>query len=81
MSRKYKYIDINRVNERAEEMMEEGDDDGAEPHDVLYETLLDLIQVAEDNGIEEDEIDAALRRVSDYRAKNVRSRFRLHTPE
>jgi hypothetical protein len=77
--RDYKYIDMDRVNKRIEEG--EIEDDGASPEDVLYETLLDLLQLAENEGMTEDEVDLVVRRVNDYRANRNRERFRLHTSE
>ena len=78
--REMKYIDMDRVNRR----IEEGDicePDDAPPTDVLYETLLDLLQVARNEGLTVDEIDEVLRRLSDYRAGENRERFRLHVRE
>jgi len=79
MARDYKYVDIDKVNERAAELLEEEEENTDSTQDVLVDTLLDLIQIAEENGMEEDEINGAVTRVVDYRAANVRKRFRLHT--
>ena len=75
--RDYKYIDMEKVNESiANGEVEPADD---EPVNVLYETLLDLLQLAQEEGMTEEEIDSVVRRVNDYRASRVRNRFRLHT--
>jgi len=77
--RDYKYIDMDRINERIENGEIEPTE--AEPDDVLFDTILDLLQLAASEGMKEDEIDAVVRRVNDYRANRVRERFRLVTGE
>lgn len=49
--------------------------------DVLKNALLDIIQLAEAEGMTEDQADEAVRRVFDYRADRNRQRFTLHTKE
>lgn len=78
MERKLKYIDEQKIEEDIA-AGHTAPDDGAPPEDVLYETLLDLIQISENEGFTEDEVDGVLRRILDYRAQQKRTRFRLHT--
>jgi len=49
--------------------------------DVLKDALLDVIQIAEAQGMSEDDADEAVRRVFDFRAQRNRQRFTLHTEE
>jgi hypothetical protein len=82
--REYRFLDMDRVNARVREKRPSKDEPlkdeplKDEPADVLYETLLDLLQLAEAEGLAEPEVDSALRRVFDYRAERVRRRIRLH---
>lgn len=46
--------------------------------DVLKNALLDIIQLAEAEGMTEDDADEAVRRVFDFRAERNRERFTLH---
>lgn len=79
MPRDYKYIDVDQINEDIETGKTKPVDD--DPANVLFDTLLDLLQLAEAEGMSEDEVDAVVRRVNDYRADRRRARFRLHTPD
>lgn len=76
--RDLRYIDMEKIEEdiAAGKVSE---DNGEPVEDVLYETILDLLQISESEGMEEDEVDRVLQRVADYRAQNKRARFRLHT--
>lgn len=49
--------------------------------DVLKDALLDIIQLAEAQGMTEDEADESVRRVFEFRAQRNRNRFTLHTSE
>lgn len=71
--REYKYIDVDKLEE------EELEPVNADPRDVLYESLLDLIQLAAREGLTEDDIDGVLDRIHDYRANQARQQFTLHT--
>jgi len=76
MARKLKIVDMKKINEQIERgEVETAHDDPAE---VLYETLLDILQIAKAEGMTEDEVDAVVNRVNDYRANRNRDRFRLH---
>ena len=79
MPRDYKYIDIDQINEDIDSGKAESIND--DPNIVLYETILDLLQLAESEGMSEEEVDEVVRRVNDYRAERCRSKFRLHTPD
>ena len=46
--------------------------------DVLKDVILDIIQLAEAEGMTEDDADEAIRRVFDFRAERNRDRFTLH---
>ena len=75
--RDYKYLDIEKLREQELEPV-------PDPVDVVLENaLLDIIQLAEDNEMTDDEIDRVLRKIIDDRAHRVRSKFTLHvtTPE
>ena len=76
MKRELRYIDIEQIEEDIAAGKVE--DDGESAEYVLYETLLDLLQISEE-GMTVDEVDSVLRRIMDYRAGQRRSRFRLHT--
>lgn len=79
----YKYLNPEKINKRIEEQEAAGELVDKHPNetaeDVLFGTLFELCQLAEDQGLTEDEVDSALRRVLDARADRLRSRFRLHT--
>lgn len=75
--REYRYLDLDQINKRVETSPAE-EDDGVSAIDLLYELLLDLLQLAGDQGLAEEELDAVLDRVVDYRATQVRSSFRIH---
>lgn len=79
MSDDYRYIDIDQINEDIESGKAETVQDP--PGDVLFGTLLDLLQLAENEGMTEAEIDDVMRRIVDHRADQCRARFRLHQPE
>jgi len=71
MERKYKYIDPEKIRET------EMDD---EPANILYESILDVLQLAAEEGMSQDELGIVVSRVVDYRASRHRSRLRLHGP-
>jgi len=71
--REYKYIDIDKIN-RSEIQPTEGTCE-----DVLFDGLTDVIQLAEAEGMSEEEIESVLRRIAEYRADRNRRRFTLHT--
>lgn len=75
--REYRYLDPEAIDARvaAGEVAPVYEEAGV----VLYEMLLDLLQLAEREGMSVDEVDAAVRRVCDWRAKRERRRFRVHT--
>ena len=83
MTREFKYLDPKKIDENIEARQATGEVIDDDPHlsseDVLVETLLDLCQLAEGEGMTEDEVDSAVKRVIDFRADRNRSRFRLHT--
>ena len=75
--RELKIVDMKRV----EEQIANGEVkpfDGS-PAEALYETILDVLQVAKAEGMTDEEIDSVVRRVNDYRADRNRDQFRLHT--
>lgn len=51
------------------------------PPDALMHGLLDLIQLAESEGLDEETTDGVLRRIIDLRAKRVRSKFTILGPD
>ena len=70
--REYKYIDVDRLDtSKLPDIYEE-------PEDVLYESLLDVMQLAEAEGLSVESVDEVLRRVFDYRAQRARAGFRVH---
>ena len=70
--RDYKYLDIEKLREQELEPV-------ADPVDVVLENaLLDIVQLAEDNQMSDEEIDRVLRKIMDDRAAKVRRRFTLH---
>jgi len=71
--REFRFIDISEID-----TSEMTDIEGS-CVDVLKDALLDIIQIAEQQGLPEEEADEAVRRVIDYRAKRCRRRFTLHT--
>ena len=71
MDRPYRYIDIQKIN--ASELQPVDDS----PENVLFESLLDVLQLAEHEGMAEQEVDDVLRRIVDYRAARVRGRLRI----
>ena len=77
--RDMQYIDMDKGNERIEKGEVEITDD--EPVDVLYGTLLDLLQIAVNEGLTEEEVDSVMNRIVDYRDARCRDKFRLHAPE
>jgi len=79
--RDLKYIDMDRVNQRINEGDFTAPADDSSPEEVLAETILDLIQVGVAEGMSQEEVDGALRRVSDYRARKIREKFTLHVRE
>ena len=60
--RKYKYIDEQALDADVPEP--EGD-----PLDVLFESLLDILQLAESEGFLPEEVDVVLQRVMAYRGR------------
>jgi hypothetical protein len=48
------------------------------PTGILEETLLDIIKLALDNGLTEEDVDTVLYRIVDKRSERMRSLFRLH---
>ena len=79
MGRDYKYIDVDQINEDIEAGRVEEVTDA--PRDVLFGTILDLLQLAESEGMSDDEIDSVLQSIIDYRADQYRQRFRLSPKE
>jgi hypothetical protein len=79
MSDDYRYIDIDQINEDIESGKAEVVKD--DPNDVLFGTILDLLQLAENEGMSEAEVDDVMRRIIDHRAEQCRARFRVHPPE
>lgn len=75
--RDYRYLDVDRIEERVKTVPVE-EDDGVSHVDLLYELVLDLLQLAGDEGLPEEEIDEVIDRVVDYRAALVRASFQLH---
>lgn len=75
--RELKIVNMEKIEEQIANG-EVSDFDG-DPQEALYETLLDLLQVAKAEGLSDEEIDAVMRRVNDYRADRNRDQFRLHT--
>ena len=79
----FKYLNLDRIDERVAEQEAAGDPVGADPNesleDVLVGTILELCQFSEMEGMSEDEVDRVLRRVIDARANRTRERFRLVT--
>jgi hypothetical protein len=73
--RDYKYIDIDKIDNAELEPVYE------EPSVVLFESLLDILQLAEREGMAEEEVDAVLKRIIDHRADRERNRFILHTKD
>jgi len=70
--REYKYLDMEELRATPLEPVDD-------PCDVvLTNALLDIIQLAEESGMEEEEIDTVLRGIIDSRAIRVRSKFTLH---
>ncbi len=69
--REYKYIDAEKIHES--DMPEVRED----PITVLYESLLDILQLAEAEGMYEEEVDTVLRRVMDFREERKRRRYTL----
>ena len=62
---------------------EELDVSGMDPvegtiEEVLEDALLDIVQLAQAQGMTDDQVDYVLEKMTDDRAKKVRSRFRLH---
>lgn len=74
--RDYRYLDLEAIDARvaAGEVAPVYE----EPTEVLYEMLLDLLQLAEREGMSVDEVDDVLRRVCDWRAARERRSFRVH---
>jgi len=60
-SRNYKYLDEQAIDRNGPEP----DDD---PLEVLYDSLLDILQLAEEEGFLNEEIDSVLRRVIAFRS-------------
>jgi hypothetical protein len=77
--REFQYIDMDQINERIARGEIKSTDD--EPVDVLYGTILDLLQLAANEGMTEEEIDAIVNRIVNYRADRCRDKFRLHMPK
>lgn len=71
--REYRFIDVDEIN-----AMELRPVEGT-CEDILCDGLLDVIQLAEAEGMSEEEVNNVLQRVIDYRAERVRKRFTLHT--
>jgi hypothetical protein len=71
--REYRFIDVDEIN-----AMELRPVEGT-CEDVLCDGLLDVIQLAEAEGMTEEEVDNVLRRIINYRAERVRKRFTMHT--
>ena len=70
--RDYRFIDPDKI-----------DTSDVEPFygtnaECLSEALLDVIMVAQDSGMTEQDVDEAIHIVSDYLANQERSKFRLH---
>jgi hypothetical protein len=78
-TRDYKHIDLDDIDRRIAEKGPDAPPIEGTPSDVLYETLLDLLQLAFNEGMLDEEIDTVVRRVNDYRAEENRKRFTLHT--
>jgi len=77
--RDFQYINMDKINEQIENGEIEVTDD--EPSEVLYGTILDLLQLAESEGMMVEEVDAVMHRIVNYRAEQCRDKFRLHMPE
>lgn len=75
----YFYLDMDRVNEDIETGKAPIIYD--DPEVVLYGTILDLLKLAYNEGMTDEEIDDVLRRVMDFRAGQIRGKFRLHTSD
>ena len=72
--RDYKYLDLKELEE--EKKTHPPVDD---PIDLVLENaLLDIIQLAEDNEMTDEEIDRVIRKIQDDRASFVRGKFTLH---
>jgi len=71
--REYRYIDPQRIEESEAVPVDDT------PANILYESLLDVLQLAAAEGMTEDTIDDVLQRILNYRAGQVRKRFTLHT--
>lgn len=77
--RDYQYIDVDQIEEDIANGKAKITED--EPTDVLYGTILDILQLAEAEGMNPDDIDDVMRRIIDFRAEECRKKFRLHPPE
>lgn len=71
--REFRFIDVSEID-----TSEMADIEGS-CVDVLKDALLDIIQIAEQQGLSEEDADESVRRVIDYRARRCRRRFTLHT--
>jgi hypothetical protein len=74
--REYRFIDIDKIDRSELRSSTKGTCE-----DVLTDAVLDILQLAEAEGMMEEEVDNVLRRVIDLRAERLRNRFTLHTNE
>ncbi len=81
-----KGVDMTNESDREFRFIEPAEIDTSEMEDiegscvdVLKDALLDIIQLAEAQGMTEDEADESVRLVFEFRAQRNRRRFTLHT--
>ena len=74
-NRDYKYLDVDKIREGPLDPVDD-------PCDIVLENaLLDIVQLAEESGMEGDDVDRVLRKIIDDRTQRLRNRFTLHLGE
>ena len=76
MDRELKYVSYDDILDEDERPTFPG-----KSSDIMYEGLLDIIQVGEMEGMSDESIDRVLNRVMDYLAECRRKQFKLHLPK
>ena len=71
-AREYKYLDIDALNASEIEPVSEP------PEAVLFDGLLDIIQLAQAHGLASEAVDRVLARIVEGRADEFRSSFKIH---